>query len=155
MSRHCRAARVNPARRAYLTGELIAVLGLSFLVLVLLAAGLLQYAQARRDADLRRTLRLAATDLLERMRSGVVALPAPGGDFVDVAAGDARPASRPDPARAPLNAPAAIRLAARSTPGQGPWSGFTRLQVRAARTVSGGRQIEFELAAYLPAGGAP
>lgn len=119
---------------SFITTEVLIAIGLTIALAFLMSVVTLQYAAARRENDARRMLRLAAATELARIRAG-------GTDF---AAADAYtpPATQPD----------GTQIAATTMPGERLWTGLTRVQVVAGRTVLG-RRIEVTLVAYVAEGG--
>ena len=128
-----RSERRQP--RSFLTTEVLVSIGLTTALAVLMLVAVLQYAGARRDNDTRRLLRLAVATELERMRAGL----SPVADFDRTLA---------------TSQPAAVRIVATTTPGEGAWRGLTQVRIVASQNLSDRRKIQVELGAYVAPGGA-
>jgi hypothetical protein len=112
--------------------EVLLAIGLTIGLAALLATASVQYGSARREADARRLLRLAAAAELDRVRAGLVR--------VDPSSGAARPpTARPDGTTITISA----------APADGAWRGLTLVRVTARKEVSNNRTIEVVVAAYL------
>jgi hypothetical protein len=129
------APRRTRRPRSFLTTEVLMSIGLTTALAVLLLVAVLQYAGARRDNDTRRLLRLAAFAELERMRAGL----SPVADFERIV---------------PTSQPAAVRMVATTTPGEGVWRGLIQVRIVASQNLTDEREIQVELGAYLAPGGA-
>jgi hypothetical protein len=131
MVREPRARRESTLRsRAFLATEAVMAIGLTVALAGLFAAATVHYATARREADTRRLLRLAAAGELERLRAGLPRA---------AALADAPPSS----------APGGIALTTTVQPGEGVWRGLTRVRVVARKQMSGERRIEVEVVGYV------
>jgi hypothetical protein len=117
--------------------EVIFSIGLTLTLLALFAAALLSYAAARKENDLRRTLQLAASAELDRVRAGLRPLPAL----------DTQPQLATEPGQT------LVSLGA--TAGTGTWAGLTHVRVLASKYVGAERVVRVELQTYIPSGGAP
>ena len=130
-----RSERRRP--RSFLTLEVLASIGLTTTLAVLMLTAVLQYAAARRENDTRQLLRLAIGAELERMRAGL----SPIADFDRTL---------------PTSQPAPVHIVATTTPGEGAWRGLTRVRIVASQNLSDRRKIEVELGAYVaPEGAGP
>jgi len=118
--------------RAFVLTEVVLAVGLTIGLAALLATAGVQYGSARREADARRLLRLAAAAELDRVRAGLAR--------VDPGSGaDQPPTTRPD----------GVVLTTSATPGAGAWNGLTLVRVTARKEVSNARKLEVVVAAYL------
>ncbi len=138
MRRHFKTVLVHePRRRGLIYLEIFAASALLLLLAALFAATVLQYAGVRRETDARRELLLAANAELDRMRAGLLPLPA----------GTTEPP--------PATQPGETIITASATPGTGPWQGLTRVQVIATRLMKANRTLRVELVGYVDPGGRP
>jgi hypothetical protein len=117
--------------------EVIVSLGLALTLIALFAAAILSYAAARREGDLRRTLQLAASAELDRVRAGLRPVPAAGTP--------AESATEPGPLLVSLGA----------EDGTGVWAGLRQVRAVASKRVGPDRVVRVELQAYVAPGGAP
>jgi hypothetical protein len=121
--------------RSFLTLEVIASIGLTTALAIMMLVAVLQYAAARRENDTRQLLRLTIGDELAHMRAGL----SPVADFDRTL---------------PTSQPAPVHLVATTSPGAGLWHGLTMVRIVASQNLSDKRKIEVELAAYVAPGGA-
>lgn len=124
-----RASAASPAR-AFIIFDVVATVVLALALMLVFSAASAQLARARRDSDARRTLQLAVELELNRLRAGLVALPAESGAAATKQVG-------------------AITLETTARPGTGAWSGMTHVCVTARRQVQG-YWARVELRACLP-----
>lgn len=108
------------------------IVGAALIVLLatLFALAVRQYATARYENDLRQRLRYTAETELNRLRAGIVDMPAC------------------DTTRETLRDDASLTLSSRA--GAGEWSGFALVRVEAARPSKHGKITRVQLASYLP-----
>lgn len=132
-----RNKRRKRPRRGFLVTELVIGIALTIVLLAVFAASTLHYAAARKQNDVRRTLRMAAAAELERIRAGIV----------EIVPGEVTGTSAATPGE--------IGLVTTTTTGQGDWSGLTRVQVVASKRMVGGRLLKVALVTYVAGGAAP
>ncbi len=110
-------------RRAFISMDVIAAVGLTAFALLIAIAGARHYVVARMDSDARRLVRLEAETALARARAGL-------------------------PHRDVSRIPHGVELEVQRSPGRGAWTGLTLVRVKTAKQTLGGRWIRTELTTY-------
>ena len=114
-------------RNGIIIVEALAALAVIVVVTGVLAQISLAYLRSRNDFMLERTLRLAAQAQLDRCRAGVPSkTPVPEGLL-----------------------PPDVQIATAATPGDGPWTGMTRVTVTASGKSLGGRAQTISISGFF------
>lgn len=119
------------SRRAFMLLESLISIGLTLVLIALLAGVIQQYANVRHELDERRILRAAAETELARVRAGIRTL----GD-----GGHESP---------PATQPADITIRVESEPGRDAWAGLTLVRVEASRAMTPQRRLSVRVAGYV------
>ncbi len=120
-------------RRGIALIDLVSTVALVLLTIAIFVLATRGYVAARREAELQRSLRLAAETALNEARVGIAPRDAAG-----------ESAAQRD-----------VTVEISRVPGDGPWRGFTLLRAVASRRLPAGRVAKVELATYLAEGANP